>query len=69
MPMSDREYVNFSENHELNHILKKHGKSQSQKDREELKKLGVTAKAKLEKKILKHNDFEPFVKDHLKYLD
>ena len=49
----DAELVNFSEEYELNNILKKHGKSQSEANR------------KIGKKILSQDEFGEFVKKNL----
>lgn len=66
---TDRELMNFSEEHELNAALARHGKSQSEANRKELCKIGQECKEKLGKKILKHEELDAFLKDHLSRLD
>ncbi|CAD7287978.1 hypothetical protein [Campylobacter suis] len=62
----DAELVNFSEDHELNNILKKHGKSQSADNRKVLVELGKEAKAALGgKRVLTQDEFGEFLKDKL----
>ncbi|QKF62112.1 hypothetical protein [Campylobacter curvus] len=61
----DAELVNFSEEYELNNILKKHGKSQSEVNRKILCELGKEYKEKLGKKILSQDEFGEFVKKNL----
>ena len=60
----DKELVNFGEEHELNAILSKFGKSQSQKS-----ELGKKCKEKLAKRVLTQDEFGEFVKAHLKELE
>ena len=61
----DAGLVNFSEDYELNNILKKHGKSQSEANRKILCELGKECKAELGKKILSQDEFGEFVKKNL----
>ena len=61
----DAELVNFSEEYELNNILKKHGKSQSEANRKILCELGKECKEKLGKKILSQDESGEFVKKNL----
>ena len=65
----DKELVNFSEEHELNAILSKFSKSQSQKNRATLGELGKKCKEKLAKRVLTQDEFGEFVKAHLKELE
>ena len=65
----DKELVNFGEEHELNAILSKFGKSQSQKNRATLGELGKKCKEKLAKRVLTQDEFGEFVKAHLKELE
>ncbi len=69
MSISDREYVNFLQDDELNYILKKYNKKQSQENRTKLKKIGQACKDKLNVKMLKHTDFYPHLKQKLNELD
>lgn len=62
---SDSELVNFSQEHELNAILKKVGKSASAENRKVLEALGKELKAKLDKRVLKQDEFGEFVKANL----
>lgn len=64
MPMSDREYINFSQDDELNYILKKYNKKQSQENRSELKKLGDEYKKESGAKRVKHTEFYAFLEKH-----
>lgn len=68
MPMSDHEYINFSQDDELNYILKKYKKKQSQENRSELKKLGDECKKELKARVLKHTEFYPFLDKHVNKL-
>ncbi|MEG3617527.1 hypothetical protein V5T82_03570 [Magnetovibrio sp. PR-2] len=64
MSISDHEYVNFSEDHELNYHLGKVGKRQTEANRDELKKMGDELKAKLDKTRLKHGEFHAYVNEN-----
>lgn len=66
---TDRELINFSEEHELNSILAKHGKSQSAANRKVLCEIGKECKEKLGKTILKQEDLDGFIKEHLDRLE
>ncbi len=65
MLKKDSELVNFSEEHELNGILRKLDKSQSIENRKVLCELGKECKAKLNKRILEQTEFCEFVKQNL----
>lgn len=67
--MKDHDYVNFSEEHELNYQLRKVEKSQSRKNREELVAMGGELKEETGKTHLKHGEFHDYVKKNLKRLD
>jgi len=56
--LSDRETVNFGEDHELNYMLKKNNLSQSIENREALIVLGHEVKKELGKEILTHADVD-----------
>ncbi|MDO4690476.1 MAG: hypothetical protein Q4A58_04190 [Fusobacterium sp.] len=58
----DKVLMNFSEEHELNSFLNKIGKRQTAENREKLKELGKKCKLELGKRVLKHDDFEEFLK-------
>jgi large subunit ribosomal protein L21 len=62
---SDRETVNFGEDHELNYHLKKNNLSQSKENRETLITLGKALKVELEKKILTHEEVDALIEKHI----
>ncbi len=62
---SDRETVNFGEDHELNYHLKKNNLSQSKENRELLVTLGKALKVELEKKILTHEEVDALIEKHI----
>lgn len=69
-PMNDWEYVNFSQDHELNRHLGLVNKSESQKNRAFLiNNTQKTAKTRLGKTVITHGEFKPFVKADKDYLD
>lgn len=65
MSLSDHEYVNFSQEHELNYHLKKVDKSQSIANRAELVNMGNELKLSLNKTFLTHTEFHDYVKTKL----
>lgn len=65
MPVSDHEYVNFSQEHELNYHLKKVNKSQSASNRATLVTMGNELKKALNKTLLTHIEFHAYVKTQL----
>lgn len=65
MPLSDHEYVNFSQDHELNYHLGKVNKSQSAANRLVLQEMGKELKARLNKTYLTHAEFHAYVKTQL----
>ena len=66
---TDRELVNFSQDHELNTVLARHGKAQSKANREMLCELGKACKEKLGKKVLRQDEFDEFLKPVLNRLE
>ena len=62
MSISDHDYVNFSEEHELNYQLKKVEKRQTENNRNVLKLMGEELKRQENKSRLKHSEFHPYVK-------
>lgn len=61
--MNDWEYVNFSQDHEMDYHLGLVNKSKSKYNREFLRsETQWTAKKKLNKTVLTHDEFKPFVK-------
>lgn len=62
---SDRETVNFSEDHELNYKLKKHKLSASKENREKLVALGTEYKEKNNKHELLHAEVDALIKENI----
>lgn len=54
--------VNFSENHELNYMLRRIGKRQTQQNRDTVVTLGKTLKKTLKVRTLTHQQFIPFLR-------
>ncbi|BDU41052.1 hypothetical protein [Vibrio nigripulchritudo] len=67
--MNDSDYVNFSQDHELNHHLKKVNKRQTQENRNELKKMGDELKKSTGKTRIKHGEFNRYIRNNLYRLD
>lgn len=63
---SDKELMNFSQDHELNYFLKSEGKRETSENREILKKIGKECKEKLSKRVLKNDDLHAFLKKNPK---
>ena len=61
MGMSDHDYVNFSQDYELNYHLKKVNKRETENNRITLKAMGDELKASLSKSRLTHDEFHPYV--------
>ena len=61
MGTSDHDYVNFSEDHELNYHLKKVEKRQTESNRDLLIDMGNELKAETKKTRLLHDEFTPYV--------
>lgn len=61
MSISDHDYVNFSEDYELNHRLRKVDKRQTESNRETLKVMGKELKASTGKARLQHGEFHTYV--------
>ncbi|MFD3231661.1 hypothetical protein [Rahnella aceris] len=61
MAISDHDYVNFSQDHELNYHLEKVNKRQTASNRAVLQQMGSELKAKLGKTMLKHGEFHTYV--------
>ncbi len=64
----DAATVNFSEDHELNYLLKKNGLSESIDNRKVLVELGKELKEKLEKRVLATEDFDAYIKENIEKL-
>ncbi|MEN4910145.1 hypothetical protein [Erwinia amylovora] len=69
MPISDHDYVNFSEDHEMNYHARKVDKRETAMNRETLRTMGTERKAELQQTRLKHADFHPYVKENKNRLD
>lgn len=59
--MNDHDYVNFSQDHEMNYHLKKVDKRQTESNRDTLRSLGGDLKVALSKSRLTHGEFHPYV--------
>ena len=60
----DAKFINFSEQHELDYILKKYGKETSKENRDLLKEFGKQAKELLGKTMLGHQDLYKYIEDN-----
>ena len=60
----DAKFINFSEVHELDYILKKYGKETSKENRDLLKVFGKQAKELLGKTMLGHQDLYKYIEDN-----
>lgn len=60
----DAKFINFSEVHELDYILKKYGKETIKENRDLLKEFGKKAKESLGKTMLEHQDFYKYLEDN-----
>jgi len=60
----DAKFINFSEEHELDYILKKYGKETIKENRDLLKEFGKKAKEFLGKTMLGHQDFYKYLEDN-----
>ena len=69
MGMSDHDYVNFSQDHELNYHLTKVNKRETEKNRSTLKTMGSELKTKLNETRLTHAQFHPYVNDQKNRLE
>lgn len=67
--MNDHDYVNFSQEHELNYRLRRVDKRQTQKNRDTLITLGKELKASTGKARLTHGEFHEYVLTQLYRLD
>lgn len=67
--MNDHEYVNFSEDYELNYILRKFDKRQTQENRDRLVDMGKRLKASTGKQRLQHGEFHTYVRQNSWQLD
>lgn len=59
--MNDNEYVNFSQDHEMNYRLRTVGKRQTEGNRTMLRTMGKELKAATGKSRLTHGEFSPYV--------
>lgn len=62
---SDRELINFSEDHELDYILKRYGKTANKENRDILKEFGKELKTRngSTRTPLKHPEFYAFLEN------
>jgi hypothetical protein len=61
MALSDHEYVNFSEEYELNYHLRKVNKKESIANRSALRTMGTELKSRLNKTYLTHAEFHAYI--------
>ncbi|NZB15106.1 hypothetical protein [Escherichia coli] len=61
MALSDHEYVNFSEDYELNYHLRKVSKQESMANRATLRTMGAELKSRLNKTYLTHAEFHSYI--------
>lgn len=69
MSVSDHQYVNFSQDYELNDHLRKAGKKQSIANHATLKMMGSELKAQLGKTMLTHKEFDACIATQLHRLE
>ncbi|WP_350654182.1 hypothetical protein [Pseudoalteromonas sp. D48-MNA-CIBAN-0056] len=69
MSIEDHDYVNFSEDYELNYHLKKVDKRQTEKNRDTLKDMGKELKKATGKTRLQHGEFHSYVLKNKSRLD
>jgi hypothetical protein len=69
MPISDHDYVNFSQDHELNYVLTHVGKRQTEANRFTLRVMGTELKGVLRKTMVTHKEFFEYVKTQLRRLE
>ncbi|MBQ4844894.1 hypothetical protein [Pseudoalteromonas sp. MMG005] len=68
--MNDWDFVNFSQDHEMNYHLGLVSKSESNDNRAYLRtNTQVTAKNALNKTVITHDEFKPFVQADKVHLD
>ena len=60
----DAKFINFSEEHELDYILKKYGKETSKENRDLLKECGKQSKQLLGKTMLEHQELYKYLEDN-----
>jgi hypothetical protein len=65
MALSDHEYVNFSEDYELDYHLRKVNKQQTHANRVTLGTLGAELKAQSGKTFLTHAEFHTYIQTQL----
>ncbi len=69
MGISDHEYINFSEDHELNYHLRDVGKQQSEVNRNTLRVMGIELKDQLRTHFVTHDQFRSYIKTQLHRLN
>ena len=60
----DAKFIKFSEEHELDYILKKYCKETNKENRDLLKEFGKKAKEFLGKTMLEHEEFYKYLDDN-----
>ncbi|CAI1871673.1 Uncharacterised protein [Serratia quinivorans] len=69
MSISDHEYVNFSEDHELNYHLRDVNKQQSEVNRNMLRVMGIELKWQLKVYFVTHTQFRAYINTQLHRLN
>ncbi|QTF09805.1 hypothetical protein [Brenneria izadpanahii] len=69
MAISDHDYVNFSEDYELNYHLRKVNKRETEKNRSTLRTMGTELKNQLGKTRVTHSEFHAYILTQLSRLD
>ena len=67
--MNDHDYVNFSEDYELNYELRQLNKRQTEVNRQRLVELGKRMKASTGKARLQHGEFRQYARTYGSSLD
>lgn len=69
MATKDQKYINFSEDYELNYILKRYNKRETNKNRELIRNHGQTCKNSLGKRSITHETFYQFLEKYSSLLN
>lgn len=67
--MNDWDYVNFSQDYELNYHLRKVNKRETESNRATLRTMGDELKKLLNKNRLTHSEFSAYINKNLNRLD
>ncbi|MFP1815305.1 hypothetical protein ACLEC2_05720 [Lonsdalea quercina] len=69
MAISDHDYVNFSEDYELNYHLRKVNKRETERNRSALGDMGTELKKRLDKSRVTHSEFHAYILTQLNRLE